>query len=342
MKTIACNFVLTVAVTLTSPNACNSQDAGSVTQPADTIQTDGSIQTGSVSASGASGPEQIPFCVRIPPPPATLQTKSKYSADDKSKSLIDDDAMAARDESVQPIRNSIRTLTNIAYAVSSSSSVSQARAECVLQNIDQWASAKALTEMRTVDAYLSRDRWVAEIALAVQSASGRVKLSNERKALYSKWFSGLAQDTIEAYSFRLGPTSKTNNHRYWAGLSVAVIGYLLDDRVFKEWGKKSFEIGACQVDQGGFLPAELARGEKALDYHVYALRPLAAIVKLVTVNGEAFQSKCFDQFRRLSSMTRDALRDPTEFERVAGMRQAVTLRETSYSAALKLDALPLF
>ncbi|MCV9964869.1 alginate lyase family protein [Pararhizobium sp. BT-229] len=250
--------------------------------------------------------------------------------------------MAARDETVQPIRNSIRMLTDIAYADSSSSLVSKARAECVLHNIDHWAAAKALSEMRTADAYLSRDRWVAEIALAVRSASGRVELSKERKALYSKWFGGLARDTIEAYSFRLGPTSKTNNHRYWAGLSVGVIGYLLDDPGFKAWGKGSFEIGACQVDHRGFLPAELARGKKALDYHVYALRPLAAIVKLVTTNGEAFQSKCFDRFRRLSAMTRDALRDPTEFERVAGMRQAATSGESSYSAVLKLDALPLF
>ncbi|MFA1674499.1 alginate lyase family protein [Rhizobium mongolense] len=339
-----------VFVTSDQQDAATSIDHAEATA-AVTIDKDYTIQTGSISSlstgngfgSGTPGAEteQVPLCVSIPVPPATLQTQSKYKADDRSKSSIDDDALEARDRTVQPIRNSIRLLTNIAYAGSNSSLVAQARAECVLHNVDRWASAKALTDMRTVDAYLSRDRWVAEIALAVRSASKRVELSSERKALYSTWFSTLARDTMEAYSFRLGPKSKTNNHRYWAGLSVAAVGFLLDNADFKTWGKTSFEIGACQVDDRGFLPAELARGEKALDYHVYALRPLAAIIKLASDNGEPLQSKCLDRFKRLTAMTREALQDPTEFERVAGQRQSTISSETSYSAALKLDALPL-
>ncbi len=329
-------------------DAATSVDSATATA-ASTVDKDYTIQTGSISSLSAGNgvgtagaePEQVPLCVSIPAPPATLQTQSKYKADDSSKSSIDDDALQARDRTVQPIRNSIRLLTNIAYAGSNSSLVTQARAECVLHNVDRWASAKALTDMRTVDAYLSRDRWVAEIALAVRSASKRVELSSERKALYSTWFSTLARDTMDAYSLRLGPKSKTNNHRYWAGLSVAAVGFLLDSGDFKTWGKTSFEIGACQVDDRGFLPAELARGEKALDYHVYALRPLAAIIKLASDNGEPLQSKCLDRFKRLTAMTREALLDPTEFERVAGQRQSIISSETSYSAALKLDALPL-
>lgn len=313
-------------------------------------EKDYSIQTGSISSlsapltNTAAGltDEAVPLCLDIAPPPAVLQTKSKYKSDDSSKSSIDDDALAARDKTVQPIRNSIRMLTNIAYAQSSSPAVMRARAECVLHNADRWASAKALTEMRSVDAYLSRDRWVAEIALAVQHASERAKITTQRKALYSSWFGTIADDTIDAYSLRLGPKSKTNNHRYWAGLSVAAIGFLVNDENFKKWGNTSFEIGACQVDEDGFLPAELSRGERALDYPVYALRPLAAIVKLAAYHDEPIQLKCLDGFKRLTVMTRDALRDPSEFARAAGLRQIPTSQEASYSAALKLDALSIF
>ncbi|MBB4193061.1 hypothetical protein GGE45_001646 [Rhizobium aethiopicum] len=314
-------------------------------------EKDYTIQTSSISSLSPSNgagtgipgidSQQIPLCVSIPSPPASLQTQSKYQADDSSKSSIDEDASETRDKLVQPIRNSIRLLTNIAYATSENSLVTQARAECVLENVDRWASAKALTDMRTVDAYLSRDRWVAEIALAVGAASKRVPLSNEREALYLTWFGALAHDTIDAYSFRLGPKAKTNNHRYWAGLSVTAVGFLLDNSDLKKWGETSFEIGACQVDERGFLPAELGRGEKALDYHVYALRPLAAILKLASDNGEPLKSKCIDRFKRLTAMTREALQNPTEFERVAGQRQSAVSSEASYSAALKLDALPL-
>lgn len=282
---------------------------------------------------------QIFVCPDIPAPPAMVQTQSKYRADDNSKSAIDDAAAAARDKTVQPIRKSVRLLTQIAYAQSNDR---RASSECVLQNIDRWAAVHSLTDMRSADAILTRDRWVAEIALATRAASRSVPLSEGRKALYSTWFGKLARDTIDAYSLRVGPKSRTNNHRYWAGLSVAAVGYLLDWAELKDWGKASFEIGACQVDGSGFLPAELARGERALDYHVYALRPLAAIVRLASDSGEQLQSKCFEGFRRLDAMTRSALKDPSPFERMAGLRQSVGTREETYSAALRLDSLAHF
>ncbi|MBB2820004.1 UNVERIFIED_ORG: hypothetical protein GGD59_003267 [Rhizobium esperanzae] len=311
---------------------------------------DYSIQTNSISndplQNGISGAgnesEEIPVCMQIPAPPAALKTQSKYNEDDGSKSSIDEDRSAEREKLVQPIRNSIRLITNIAYASSDNPQVAKARAECVLQNVDRWASSQSLTEMRSSDAYLSRDRWVAEIALAVQAATRVVNLSETRRSTYGVWFGKLARDTMEAYTLRLGPKSKTNNHRYWAGLSVAAIGFLVDEPEFKSWGKTSFEIGACQVDENGILPAELARGNRALDYHIYALRPLAAIAKIAAEHGEPLHSKCFDGFKRLASMTHEALENPDQFEKIAGLRQAPSSQESSYSAALKLDALSIF
>lgn len=302
------------------------------------------ILTGSTSLSTSNAnPSNVdPACRVLAAPPAMLQTLSKYRADDSSKSAIDDFAAAARNKAVQPIRDSVRILTQIAYAQSADRLVSEARAECVLRVIDRWAASHSLTEMRSPDAVLSRDRWVAEIALAARAASKRIGLTDHRRALYSAWFGELARDTIEAYTLRLGPKSKVNNHRYWAGLSVFAIGHLLDQPEFKKWGERSFEIGACQVDGGGFLPAELARGERALDYHVYALRPLAAIAQLAADSGQPLQSKCFDGFKRLNTTTRNALRNPMEFERVAGLRQSVSTHEASYSAALRLESLSLF
>ena len=299
-------------------------------------------QTATATAALVAPTDQPALCLDIQPPPKVLQTQSKYKQDDSSRSTVDENALAVRDKTVQPIRDAVRQVTNIAYAPSDNPAVLQARAECVLHNVDRWARASALTEMRSVDAYLSRNRWIAEVALAVQTAGKRVVISEERKALYRSWFGAVAQDTIDAYSLRLGPKSRTNNHRYWAGLSVAAIGFLLDNDSYKSWGKTSFEIGACQVDNHGLLPAELARGEKALDYHVYALRPLAAIMKVASDNGEPLQSRCLDGFRRLSAMTRDALNDPTQFEKLAGLRQTTSAQENSYSAALKLDALSIF
>lgn len=306
------------------------------------IASTSTVVTSLVANPSMSSVEKPPVCLNIEAPPRSLATKSKYDQNDSSKSTIDEVALASRDKTVQPIRNAVRALTTLAYASSDDLGTTIARAECVLHNADRWAKAKSLTKMHTTDAYLSRDRWIAEIALAVRISGTHVGISAERKALYADWFGVVAKDTIEAYSLRLGPKSRTNNHRYWAGLSVAAIGFLLDEAQFKTWGKMSFEIGACQVDGFGLLPIELARGEKALDYHVYALRPLAAIMKLAEEAGEPVQSKCLDGFHRLASRTRQALQDPADFERLAGLRQTTTYQENSYSAALKLEVLPIY
>lgn len=330
-----------------------SPPQGGSAPPAAAAARDYSIVTASVASStdfqeaAGTSPsmritDRVQKCGKIEAPPAALGTLSKYKQNDSSKSTIDEGAMASRDKVVRPIRNAIRSLTNLAYAPSDNAAVVTARAECVLENVDRWAKAGSLSEMKSVDAYLSRDRWVAEIALAVKVAQTRVELNPERKLLYSQWLGGLAKDTMQAYQFRLGPKSRTNNHRYWAGLSVAAIGHLVNDQEFKAWGKMSFEIGACQVDDFGLLPTELARGDRALDYHVYALRPLAAIKKLASESGDPFESKCLEGFFRLASLTRNALLDPTEFEKLAGLRQKRSSQENSYSAALKLEALPIY
>ncbi|WP_269582925.1 alginate lyase family protein [Roseibium sp. Sym1] len=281
----------------------------------------------------------VPDCLLAPAPPAQLATYSKYDQADKSRSTIDPLAHKKRKSQVQPIRNSVRLLTNVAYAKSATSAVAEARAECVLKSLDSWARADALTDMQTSDAVLSRDRWVAEAVLALHEVSQKVELSNERRANYDAWLRKIADSTIEAYAMRLGPKSRTNNHRYWAGLSVIAIGVVLEDQDLVAWGRRSFEIGSCQVDANGLLPGELRRGSKALEYHLYALRPLAAIARLHQVNGSAEGLKCFDGFQRLQQTMQKAMKDPADFERYSGMRQKVKVSETSYSAALQFQQL---
>ncbi|MEJ8476695.1 alginate lyase family protein [Roseibium algae] len=281
----------------------------------------------------------LPGCLTAAAPPAELATYSKYDQGDSSRSTIDPAAHKKRKAQVQPIRNSVRLLTNIAYAKSDEAAVVEARAECVLKSLDNWAQANALTDMQTADAVLSRDRWVAETVLALHEASKKVKLSSERRAKYDAWLRKIADSTIEAYAMRLGPKSRTNNHRYWAGLSVIAIGGVLEDQDLKAWGRRSFEIGSCQVDANGLLPGELRRGSKALEYHLYALRPLAAIARLHQVNGSPDSLKCFNGFRRLQQAMEKAMKDPADFERYSGMRQKVKFSETSFSAALRLQQL---
>lgn len=278
-------------------------------------------------------------CAVITAPPAVLKTQSKYRSDDPSRSTLDEDAAGERDRAVKPIRRAIQALTALAYEQGGGNATREARADCVLKNLDSWAASMSLSKMRSTDAYLSRDRWIAEIVLALRAASRVRPVSSQREAVYRTWLSSIARDTIEAYSLRVGAKSRANNHRYWAGLSVAATGFYLKDSAFKDWGKRSFEIGACQVDERGFLPAELSRGKKALEYHVYALRPLAAIAKLAAEENEPIESPCLSGFKRLAMQTASSLADSSGFESIVGQSQSFAVRETSYSPALRLAAL---
>ncbi len=281
----------------------------------------------------------VPDCLLAVAPPAELATYSKYDQDDSSRSTIDPAAHKKRQAQVQPIRNSVRLLTSVAYAKAEDAAVAEAQAECVMKSLDSWAAAKSLTSMATPDAVLSRDRWMAEVVLALNTVSKSVPVSPDRRAAYGVWLRQIADSTIEAYSMRLGPNSRTNNHRYWAGLSVIAIGVFLEDDLLADWGRRSFEIGSCQVDVNGLLPGELRRGSKALEYHLYALRPLAAIAKLHETRGSGRELKCFDGFQRLQQAMQDARKDPAVFERFSGARQTVKVSETSFSAALQFTHL---
>lgn len=280
-----------------------------------------------------------PTCLMSPTPPAVLETQSKYDQSDRSRSNVDTFAEAERKRLIQPIRNSVRLVTKIAYAPSDNDRLRRARAECVLQNLDHWAESQALTDMKTSDALLTRDRWVAEVVLALNAVNKVVELSDDRRDLYTAWLNEIAASTIEAYTHRLGPKSRTNNHRYWAGLAVAAIGVFIGDDELNNWGAQSFAIGACQVDRQGLLPLELARGSLALDYHVYALRPLAAIVRLKDKGALTTDLDCLEGFQRLQRSVQGAKQDESLFERVSGVRQMVKNDERSFSKALQRQQL---
>lgn len=308
-------------------------------------QADYSIQTSSVpsatpfNALASANFGDLADCQQIEAPVATLETRSKYSDVSSSRSVIDDEAFAARQNLVQPIRNSIRLLTRIAYETSISGDLQNTKSECFLQNLDRWAANGSLTRMNSPDALLSRDRWIAEISLALVHVSSSHKISASRVEIYKNWLIPIAKDTIEAYSFRMGNTSRMNNHRYWAGLSVASVGFFLKNDQLIFWGKKSFDIGVCQVDAKGFLPAELSRGKKALEYHLYALRPLAALAKLSSDEGQPIQSKCIDGLARLTDVTRKSLNGSTIMKDAAGIEQDFSIKESSYSTALQMTTL---
>ena len=164
-------------------------------------------------------------------------------------------------------------------------------------------------------------------------AEQRGMLGTDDRAGIETWLRSIAASTIDFYDYRAGPVSRRNNHRYWAGLAVGSIGYLLGDGEMIAWATKSYGLGVCQVDAGGHLPLEMARGSEALNYHVYALRPLFAFATLAAGNGDEIGEVCDGGLKRLAVATRAALADPDGFGRLVGTQQATMPRRDQLSRA---------
>jgi Alginate lyase len=207
---------------------------------------------------------------------------------------------------------------------------------CITENLVRWAQAEALTQMQTSDAYLARDRLVSEILLTLLSSSEIQSMNESDRNVIEPWLVAIADSTIEFYEHRAGDKSRLNNHRYWAGLAVGAIGFFLEKPEYINWGERSYQLGVCQVDESGYLPLELSRGARALEYHVYSLRPLQALAALSAAHGRDLEGQCNGGLKRLRNQTMAALKNSDAISERAGLRQTGHASEASFVPSLHL------
>lgn len=263
-------------------------------------------------------------CTAIAPPPSRLATVSKYDQAISSKSVVDRYAANTRKEALAQTTRSIAQL--VAQAGLNGRSVSDT-SPCAAGSLLTWAESGALTDMASSDANLSRDRFVVDIVNALTA----LKIANHdlsKQAAVRKWLVRIGEQTMHFYDWQAGPNSRRNNHRYWAGLSVGAIGYFLQDPRMVGWAKRSFETGVCQIDAEGYLPLEMARGAKALDYHLYAYRALASFEDLARTNGDMLEGDCTPRLKVLEARIRDGLLEAASFEIRSGYTQDMPARQS--------------
>lgn len=269
------------------------------------------------------------ICEMVTIPPVRLETQSKYDQTVMSKSIVDDAASRIRRQKLAPIDDAIRRLE--VMAVDTINATRDQSTECVGRNLEAWAAAGALTDMATSDANLSRDRFMASIAGLLMESRARGR-DFARQSVVRPWLRSIADQTIRYYDRNAGSISRRNNHRYWAGLSVGRIGYLLDDEGMLSWSRSSLDIGLCQVDRDGFLPLELARGKKAFDYHLYAFVALRSLSALLSGHARVEESSCSGGLERLQARIESGLTSIASFETRSGYRQDTPSRRNLLTA----------
>jgi hypothetical protein len=128
-----------------------------------------------------------------------------YSRSDESRSTVMDDAFLWRNTVLVPIRQSIAALGQFASASEVAQNIiALSNDVCINENIIRWAWAGSLTQMNTADAYLARDRFMAENLLILMSSAKNHPMNYDYQKSVADWLAKIADQTIEFYEFRAG------------------------------------------------------------------------------------------------------------------------------------------
>jgi poly(beta-D-mannuronate) lyase len=253
-------------------------------------------------------------------PLITLDTQSKYKQDDTHRAAIDEEAEEAYSEAVEPLRIYGRNLVKVSNAYVKSNPKNTAAAACALTWLDTWASANAMTEMRSKQAQFNLGQALGGFALAYLQVRNAPGLADEPKRRVEAWLRTLGRQVM-AFMDQNTATSSRNNHRYWAGLSATAAGVAANDKPLIRWGIDSARIGLAQITPEGILPLELARGKRARDYHIFAAEPLVATAELARSQGVDLYAEHGGALQRLVGRVLGALDDPSFFEKATGAKQ---------------------
>lgn len=253
-------------------------------------------------------------------PVITLDTQSKYKQDDAQRADIDEDAEETYAEAVEPLRAYGRNLVKIANAYVKSNPKNTAAAACTLTWLDAWASAKAMTDMRSKQAHFNLGQALGGFALAYLQVRNAPGLPNDQKQRVEAWLKTLGQQ-IAGFMNKNDAASSRNNHRYWAGLGVTAAGIAAADKALTGWGLDSVRIGLSQITPDGTLPLEMKRGKRARDYHIFAAEPLVTAAELARSQGVDLYAEHNGALQRLVDRVLASLDDPSFFEKATGTKQ---------------------
>ncbi|WP_044615939.1 alginate lyase family protein [Gynuella sunshinyii] len=268
----------------------------------------------------------------IDPYVSTLALTSKYEGSDDSRSDINDDAQAEYLESVATIRAMEKMAAEASDKFIKTGDLTVA--QCFLNNLSAWAKAGALLSDDVNEVGQAVRKWfLAATGIAylkiqsIRSDNGGMT-QNEQ---VDRWFGHLARAVMSFYSDR--PIEKVNNHDYWAAWAVMVTAVNLQDHDMYRWAMAKFDQALGQIDGDGYLENELARENKALEYHNFALQPLAMLAVFTTANGDNLFDSHDRALSRLTTRVVEGLQNPDIFAQRTGYTQDTEGLYTAYSLA---------
>ncbi|VTP13960.1 Alginate lyase precursor [Phytobacter ursingii] len=274
-------------------------------------------------------------CPAFPPPfTGALDFTSKYEGSDSARATLNPQADRAFHEQTKAITELEKVVSQVVTGFAHDGN--PARAQCVVNGLDSWARADALTSVAKNHTGKSMRKW----ALATLSSSWlQLKFSpahplvgqQEKAAAVELWLSHLADLTVA--DWRDLPLKRVNNHSYWAAWAIMATAVVTDRRDLFDQSLAMYRTAANQVDSAGFLPNELRRRQRAFSYHNYAIQPLVMIALFARSNGVEVTAENDKALQRLAGRILSGFDNPDEFTRQTGIPQDVAFTRQASSLA---------
>jgi len=191
-----------------------------------------------------------------------------YYDDPPVYSHIDPLRHAAYEAAVKPLETYLRQVA---------ASASRGDKECTLRWLVAWAEGDAMLGKIEKDQAHFERKWMLA-GLALSYAKVRDAATSDQRAAIDTWLQAVA-DGVRNHSEHY--KGKRNNHYYWEGLAVAATGAVTGNKADLDWGRQVFAFAMNQIQDDGTLPFEMARGARAVHYHLFSATPLVMLESIV-------------------------------------------------------------
>lgn len=274
-------------------------------------------------------------CPTAPVLPYDIVASDYYS--DSKHSVVDEKRKAAYDE----VKAQYLQVTHDAEEAADhfQQTGSTQAAACVMKVLEVQAQANAMTGSMSTNQANYMQGWtmgaLAITYLKVRTA-GPVALgaTPEQTAAVQAWMKKVGQQVKDYFQARREKrtTDGQNNHLYWAGFTAMAVGVAVNDRALYDWGVGTYEDGVRLITPDGTLPLEIARGQRALHYHLFALAPLVTMAEIGEANGQDLYSYDHSALHLLVSRSMAGLADNRFFAEKAG-----AVQDTPEKGGIKSD-----
>ncbi|MGC2721818.1 MAG: alginate lyase family protein [Candidatus Acidiferrales bacterium] len=270
-------------------------------------------------------PSDLPYaCPGIPNLPSDFTTNRYYS--DPKSSIIDPVLKKKYDDSVAPVRNYSTQLTVAADAYQTTGNLSAAK--CVLSSLHSMAGREVFAgKMGSSQAVYVQGWNLSSWAVPYLKVRGSGVAGADDLNEISVWLLKIAEENrvyYEAKRSNPAPSDAHNNHLYWAAFAYAGAAVAANDRKMFDWCMDAYREGVRDIAADGTLPMELARGQMALHYHLYALSPLVMVAAFGEANGVDLYAASDYAIKRLVASCVDGLASPAFFQEKTGVAQVTT------------------